>query len=157
MNCTLINRINNCGLITEDRAKIMLRVVLGILILLHGIFKITNPAAMDFVAAAFENFHLPGFLAYLVYIGEILAPIMLIIGYQTKLAALLVAITMLVAIVLVHLPQVFTLSPMSGGAAIELQLMYLVAALAVFGLGAGKCTLFAKKEASSADSMSAHV
>jgi len=144
MKCSIINKINDCTLITEDTAKVLLRVVLGVLILLHGIFKLMNPGAVDFVAGAFENAHLPGFLAYLYLIGEIVAPIMLIIGYQVKIASLLVATTMVIAIALVHLGQLFTLGA-TGGSAIELQLMYLFGAIAVFGLGAGKCTLFKKK------------
>lgn len=66
---------------------------------------------------------------------------MLIIGYQTRIAALLVAITLVVAVILVHLPQLFTLAPMGGGYALELQTMFLVGALAIFGLGAGKYKL----------------
>jgi len=145
MKCSIINKINDCQIITEDRAKVLLRVTLGVLILLHGIFKVMNPGAVDFVGGLFEAVHLPGFLAYLVYIGEVVAPIMLILGYQVKIGALLIAVTMVVAILLAHLSQVFTLTAV-GGSAIELQLMFLVGALAVFGLGAGKCSLLKKKE-----------
>jgi len=110
-------------------------------LLLHGIFKLQNPGAMDFVGGAFASFGLPAALAYLVYIGEIIAPVMLIVGYQTRVASLLVAITMVVAVILVHIPQLFAISPMGGGYALELQTMYLAGALAIFGLGAGKYTL----------------
>lgn len=134
----IIDRINSSNAITEDRAKLLLRVTVGVLVFLHGWFKLMNPEAMGFVGSLIEGIGLPAFLAYLVYIGEIVAPIMLIIGYQTKVAALLVAITMVVAILLVHMGELFALNPMSGGYALELQLMFLVGALAIFGLGAGK-------------------
>jgi putative oxidoreductase len=137
----IVDRINRTNRLTPDHAKLILRFSVGFLVLLHGIYKLQNPAAMDFVGGAFASFGLPAALAYLVYIGEIIAPIMLIIGYQTKVAALLVAITMVVAVVLVHLPQLFTLSEMGGGYALELQVMYLAGALAIFGLGAGKYTM----------------
>lgn len=134
----IIDRINNSNAITEDQAKLMLRLAVGGLIFLHGWFKLMNPEAMGFVGSLFAGVGLPAFLAYLIYIGEIAAPIMLIIGYQTKLAALLVAITMVVAILLAHTGELFTLSPMGGGYALELQAMFLIGALAIFGLGAGK-------------------
>ncbi len=133
----IIDKINSSNVITEDRAKLLLRVTVGVLMFLHGWFKLMNPEAVGYIGGMFSAVGLPAFLAYLIYIGEIVAPIMLIIGYQTKVAALLVAITMVVAILLAHAAQIFTLTEM-GGSAIELQLLFLVGALAIFGLGAGK-------------------
>ena len=46
---------------------------------------------------------LPGALAYLVYVGEIVAPVLLIVGLYTRPAAWIVVINMLVAIWLVHI------------------------------------------------------
>lgn len=137
----IVDRINRSNGLSADHAKLILRLAVGVLVLLHGIYKLQNPAAMDFVGGAFASMGLPAVFAYLIYIGEIIAPIMLIVGYETKVAALLIVVTLLVAIVLVHLPQLFTLSPMGGGYALELQTMYLAGALAIFGLGAGKFTL----------------
>jgi len=51
----------------------------------------------------------------MVFIGELPTPILLIVVYQTRIAAPFVAITVVVAIILVNLP-VFTLAPMGGGA-----------------------------------------
>ena len=138
----IVKTINECRLITPDRAKLILRLAVGGLVLLHGLFKLTHPAMVTgFVADSFMHAHLPAFLAYLIYIGEVVAPIMLIIGYQTKIAALLVAIDLFVAILLVHMSKLFALGQ-GGGSAIELQLMFLLGALAIFGLGAGKYTLW---------------
>lgn len=123
--------------VSEDVAKLILRLAVGILVLLHGIYKLQNPGSVDWIGGMFSSLHLPAVLAYLVYLGEIIAPIMLILGYKTKLAAALVAVTLVVVILLAHLPQVFTLGK-SGGLAIELQLMYLLGAIAIMGLGAGK-------------------
>ena len=125
---------------SEDTAKLILRLTIGILVLLHGIFKIKHPEAVGFVGGLFANFGLPAFFAYAVYIGEVIAPIMLIVGYKTKIASALIAFTLFVAIILAHMGQIFTLSQ-SGGWAIELQALYLFGALALFGLGAGKYSL----------------
>ena len=134
----IVDRINQTNRLTEDHAKLILRLAVGFLVLLHGLYKLQNPAAVDFVGGAFAAVGLPTALAYLVFIGEIIAPVMLIVGYQTRVAALLIAITMIVAILLVHSGQLFTLAEMGGGYALELQTMFLAGALAIFGLGAGK-------------------
>ena len=119
----------------EDTAKLLLRVALGLLILLHGISKLpTGPTA---VMGAVTRFGLPSEFAYLVYVGEVLAPLLLIAGFLTRAAALVVAVNMAFAVALVHLPQFFTLTKM-GGWALELQGMYFCTALAVALLGAGR-------------------
>lgn len=123
--------------LSEDSAKLLLRLAIGGLVLLHGIFKVMNPGALVFIGGLFTGIGLPAFLAYAIYIGEIIAPIMLMVGYKTKLASALIAVTLFVAIGLVHVNEIFTLGE-SGGWAIELQALYLFGAVAIFGLGAGK-------------------
>ena len=125
----------------EDAAKLLLRVALGLLILLHGIGKFNG--GIDFVLAAVSKAGLPptlAYLAYLVYVGEVLAPLLLIAGAWTRPAAIVVAINMVVAIALVHAGQLGSLAP-TGGWAIELQALYLVTAVAVALLGAGRFSL----------------
>ena len=80
---------------------------------------------------------LPGFLAYGVFIGEIIAPLMVILGVHTRIGAVLIAGNMLVALVLVHMGELFALSK-TGGWALELQGFFLFTAVAIFFLGAGK-------------------
>ncbi len=118
-----------------DLAKLLLRVGLGVLILLHGIAKIAGGAGG--IAGMVGRAGLPEALGYLVYVGEVLAPLLLIVGAWTRPAALVVAVNMLVAVLLVHTREMFTLTK-NGGWALELQGMYLIAALAVALLGAGR-------------------
>ena len=122
----------------EDAAKLLLRVALGLLVLLHGIGKFNG--GIDFVLAAVSKAGLPPALAYLVYVGEVVAPLLLIAGAWTRPAAIVIAINMVVAIALVHLGQLGSLAP-TGGWAIELQALYLVTAVAVALLGAGRFSL----------------
>ena len=131
--------------ITEDSAKLILRLTIGVLVLLHGIAKLTNPEALGFIESLLSKKHLPEFLAYGVYIGEIVAPIMLIIGYRVRCAAGLIAFTLAMAIFLAHLSDIFSLAKMGGGYALELQALYLFGALAIYGLGAGKYVLVREK------------
>lgn len=120
---------------SDDTGKFVLRLALGILILLHGISKLSN--GVGFVASMLSANGLPGALAYLVYVGEILAPVLLIAGIYTRPAAWITVINMLVAIWLVHIKDFWVIGK-TGGWALELQGMFLFAALAVAFLGAGR-------------------
>ena len=120
---------------SEDGGKLILRVSLGVMILLHGIAKLTG--GVDGIVGMLEKAGLPGVFGYFVYVGEVLAPLLMIVGLWTRLAALVVAINMVVAIALVHMGDLFTLTK-QGGWALELQGMFLFAAIAVVLLGAGR-------------------
>ncbi len=119
----------------DDLAKLLLRVTLGGLMLLHGIAKIQN--GIDPIIDAVANAGLPPVLAYGVFLGEVLAPLLLIAGVWTRLAAGVIAINMVVAIALMHATDFGTLTR-SGGWALELQAFYLVVALGIALLGAGR-------------------
>ena len=67
-------------------------------LLLHGVHKLH--AGVGWIAGVLAEHHLPGFLAYGVFIGEVIAPVMVIIGYQTRIGAALIVGNMLVALVL---------------------------------------------------------
>ena len=123
---------------TDDLGKLVLRLSLGILILLHGIAKLSS--GVGFVEGMLTARGLPGGIAYLVYIGEIIAPALIIIGLFTRPAALIIAVNMIVAIVLVHVKDLAVIGK-NGGWALELQGMFLFAALAVSLLGAGRLSL----------------
>ncbi len=122
----------------DDLGKFLLRVTLAILILLHGIAKIIGGPAG--VMSAVGKIGLPPFLGYLVYIGEVLAPLLLLLGVWSRLAAAIIAINMVVAIYLVHRGELFYLGK-TGGWALELQGMFLVAAVALIFLGAGRYSI----------------
>ncbi|MBO9331052.1 DoxX family membrane protein [Achromobacter xylosoxidans] len=124
---------------SDDTGKLILRLALGILILLHGLFKLTG-GGVGGIGGMLSSHGLPGFLAYGVYVGEIIAPVLLIIGIYTRLGGLLVAINMLVAILLAHSGQIGSLTS-NGGWALELQGMFLFAGLAIAFMGAGRFSL----------------
>jgi putative oxidoreductase len=119
----------------EDVAKLLLRVSLGLLMLFHGVAKINN--GIDPILGAVAQAGFPAALAYGVYVGEVVAPLLLIVGVWTRAAAIVVAVNMLVAVALVHLNDLGALSS-SGGWALELQAFYFVSAVAVVLLGPGR-------------------
>ena len=76
----------------DDIAKLLLRLTLGALILLHGISKIRG--GPGFILDIVDKAGLPAPFGYLVYVGEVLAPLLVIVGLWTRLAALVIAINM---------------------------------------------------------------
>ena len=122
----------------EDIGKLVLRLTLGVLLLLHGMHKLSH--GVTEIAGMLRGAHLPEALAYGAYIGEVLAPILLIAGAWTRLAAAVVVVNMLVAIGLAHAAQLLTLGP-QGGWALELQGFYLFSALAIALMGAGRLSV----------------
>lgn len=123
---------------SDDTGKLVLRLALGIMILLHGIAKLQG--GVGFVANMLVSHGLPSALAYGVYIGEIVAPVLLIVGLYTRGAAWILVINMLFALWLVHAADLSVLGK-QGGWALELQGMFLFAALTLAFLGAGRFSL----------------
>ena len=119
----------------QDLGKLILRVTLGALVLLHGVAKLSGGLAG--IVGMVEAQGLPGFLGYAVLVGEVLAPLMLLAGFHARIGGLLVAINMLVAIALVHMGDLGSLNS-QGGWALELQGMFLGTALAIALIGPGR-------------------
>jgi len=126
--------------LSPDTGRLILRLSVGGLLLFHGLAKIMHPGSLDFIGGMLTSNGLPALLAYGVYAGEVVAPLMVIVGYQARIGGLLIVINMLLAIFLAHSGDFFSLSE-HGGWAIELQVFYLLSALAVVFLGSGKLAL----------------
>jgi len=120
-----------------NTGKLIVRLSVGCLMLFHGIAKIMHPASLDFISGMLASNNLPGVLAYGVYIGEVIAPLMVIVGYQARIGGLLMAVNMVFAIFLAHSGEIFS-TTQHGGWAIELQIFYLMSSLAVVFLGSGR-------------------
>lgn len=119
----------------QDLGKLILRLALGLFVLLHGVAKITG--GIGFITQVVQGAGLPAFVAYGVYIGEVVAPVLLIIGFHARISAAVIALNMLFAIFLVHTAELFALGQ-SGGWALELQGMFLFGAIAAALLGPGR-------------------
>lgn len=134
------NKLAN--VLDENIGKLLLRVSLGTLMLFHGITKFNSGIAG--IKGLVSSAGFPEVLAYGSYVGEIIVPILLILGLMTRVSALVYSFTMAFAIYLVHANDIFTINAKTGGLIIELPLLYLLAALALAFLGAGKYSLDGK-------------
>ena len=125
----------------DDFGKLVLRAALAILVLFHGVSKLIG--GIGFLTGMLDKLGIPHVIAYGVYVGEVIAPLLMLVGLFTRAAALVVVINMIVALLLVHTKQFFTLNE-TGGWALELQGFYFFMAVAVALLGAGRYSMGGK-------------
>ncbi|UHD45161.1 DoxX family protein [Aureimonas altamirensis] len=99
---------------TAPYAALILRLVLGLLFLAHAWLKIVvfTPAG---TAQFFVSLGLPGFLAYVVILVEVLGGIALILGFNARVTAIALIPILLGAIVTVHGPAGFFFTNEGGG------------------------------------------
>ena len=79
--------------------QVLGRIFLSTIFLIEGINKIFN---YESTIAYMENFNVPEYLAIPAIIVEILFPLLLIVGYQTKISALVLAIFTLATALIFH-------------------------------------------------------
>ncbi len=125
----------------NDIAKLILRLTVGIMILFHGVEKIIN--GISGVKHLITSAGLPEFLAYGVYVGEIVMPILILLGVYARIASLVLAFNMLVAIFLAYGNSLFTLGK-HGAPSFELPFLYLVMSVIIFMIGSGKYAVNSK-------------
>lgn len=134
MITTWLNAVNRM-LTHEDFGKFLLRLAVGGLMLFHGLHKLF--AGIDGISGMLIAKGLPGFIAYGVLVGEVIAPCLIILGILTRPAALVLAFTMIVAWLMVGMNETWALDK-TGAWAIESLVYFFIGALAVAFLGAGR-------------------
>ena len=125
------------GSLTVAIACLVLRVVLGVIMIPHGMQKLFGAfggPGLEKTAAFFSSVGLtPGsFWAWVAALVELGGGIFLVIGLLTRVAAFLVAVEMATAILKVHAPKFFV----SGGG-MEFALALAAVAASVLILGGG--------------------
>lgn len=126
---------------SPDIAKLILRLSVGILMLFHGFEKVVN--GISGVRYLTTNAGLPEFLAYGVFIGELVFPVLIILGLYARVASIGLAFNMLMAIFLAHGTHLFELGK-HGAPTFELPFLYMIVSIAIFLLGSGKYAVNSK-------------
>ncbi len=118
----------------ENIGKLILRLMLGGMLLFHGIYKVQHGigAVKEMLLAQ----GLPNMLAYGVYVGEIVAPLLLILGLFSRVWAGVIAVNILVAIYLTNFKGLLALGSY-GAWGMETVTFYLFTAIAITLLGSG--------------------
>lgn len=131
----------------DDRTALLLRLTLGIVIFPHGAQKLLGwfggPGVSATMQLFTETFGVPATLAALVIGFEFFGALALALGLLSRLAALGIACIMVVATLMVHLPQGFFMnwSGVQRGEGFEYHLLALAIALVVMIKGSGTASL----------------
>ena len=122
----------------EDAGKLLLRVLVAGLMLFHGVDKLVH--GPGHVAQDLVDHALPPAMSYGAYLGEVVAPLLMIAGIWTRMSAVVYSGSMAFATLLVHFSDFIRLTH-TGGWAAELWGFYIVAPLAIAMLGPGRYTV----------------
>ncbi|MFM2478027.1 DoxX family protein [Celerinatantimonas sp. MCCC 1A17872] len=140
MVTSLLNALNEkCN--HPDLAKLILRLSIGML-LFHGFHKLMS--GVGGIGAMLVAHGVPEFVSYGVYIGEIVAPILIILGILCRPCAIVVFGTMVVAWLLVDVDATFAVDKV-GAWAIESLMFYALMALVVLFVGTGRYSVVSEK------------
>lgn len=142
MSASCLSSINNC-LNKPDFSRLLLRLSLGGLLLFHGWHKMMS--GIGPIQGMLAAHGMPAFIGYGVYVGEVVAPILIILGVLCRLSALMVIGTMLVAWLLAGIGNTFHVDAV-GAWAIESIAFYTLMSLVLLFQGAGRYSL-AKNDA----------
>ena len=119
-----------------DLGLLFLRLGLGICIFMHGFGKILH--GVGGVKSILVGAGLPGFLAYFAYLGEVLAPIMIAVGFYSRVGGVLVFGSSLVILYSFYgLSNLLDITNVNGFKA-ELIYLYIAISLCVISSGSGK-------------------
>ncbi len=114
----------------ESNALAMIRVMLALVFIYHGYSKITN---IEGTIGFFQTLGFSPFLTYVVAYGEFIGGVLMLLGTLTCFVSFFFVITMIVAILSVHLKNGFDIT--KGG--YEYALTLLVMSLAILKAGPG--------------------
>ncbi|MEC5318629.1 DoxX family protein [Brenneria populi subsp. brevivirga] len=118
-----------------DFGKLLLRLSFSILMLFHGWHKVhSGVGGIEGMLAAAG---LPAFIAYGVYVGEVITPLLMILGIFTRPSALIFSLTMVTAAWLANPNGLFVLTK-TGAWIAEPAAVFFFAGLAIAFLGSGK-------------------
>ena len=123
----------------RDLGLLVLRLTVGLLMIPHGINKLLHADAFAFVQSALEAKGLPIFIAYGVFVGEIVAPLLIVLGFRSRLGALVMVLNGLATLYLAYSDSLTALTP--GGWVPELPALFFLGALALLFTGGGKYAL----------------
>lgn len=105
----------------NEIGKVILRALLGLTFFIHGLSKFQG--GISNTVGYFDNLGIPGFMAYVIAVVELLGGIALILGLGTRIVTLLFALIMIGAIFTAKLSVGFLGNGQMAGYELELVLL----------------------------------
>ncbi len=132
---------------SDDLSALVLRLTLALVFFPHGAQKVFGwfggygfAGTMD---AFTQKMHIPMIFAFLAICSEFLGPIALFFGFLTRIAAFGIGVNMLVAVLMVHLPNGMFMNWFGNqkGEGFEFHLLAIGIAIALMIKGGGKASI----------------
>lgn len=120
---------------TAPYAALLLRLSLGVMFLAHSVYLKAFVFTLPGTAQFFQSIGLPGLFAYLVFAAEAIGGVMLVVGYRTRLVALLL-VPVLLGAAWVHWPNGWLFTAPNGGWEYPVFLAAMSLVMALLGDGA---------------------
>ncbi len=117
--------------VKAETGTLILRVVLGIIFFVHGLVKFQG--GIGNTVGWFDSIGIPGGIAYIVAIIELVGGIALIVGFGTKIVSALLALLMIGATLKVKLAVGFLGNGQMAGYELDLALLAIALYLAING------------------------
>ena len=121
---------------TAPYAALLLRLSLGVLLLAHGLLLKVFTFGIPGTAAYFESIGYPGFLAYIVILGEIAGGLALLLGVWTRPTAIIL-LPILIGATMQHSGSGWLFSAAGGGWEFPAFWTMMLIVQALLGDGAG--------------------
>jgi len=109
----------------------ILRVVLGITFFVHGFVKFQG--GIENTVGWFSSIELPGFLAYVVALIEVVGGLALVLGLFTRIVSILIALVMVGAIIKVKLAAGFLGNGQMAGYELDVAFLVMAVSIAITG------------------------
>jgi putative oxidoreductase len=119
----------------DNLGKLLLRLMIGGMLLLHGIYKLQH--GIGHIQEMLTIHHIPTLLSYGVYLGECMAPLMLILGIYSRIWAGVILINMSMALWLTNFKGIATFGAYGAWGAQSI-MFFLLGALTIILVGSGK-------------------
>jgi putative oxidoreductase len=122
-------------------APLAVRIIVGIIMFAHGLQKLTEVGPGNFGGQVLAGLGvpLPVFMGYVVTLVELVGGLLLIVGFLSRLAALLLTIDLVIAILLVKVNVGFISG--SSGTGAELDLALIAGFLVILFAGPGRLSV----------------
>ncbi|MEH7381105.1 DoxX family protein [Bacillus sp. JJ1533] len=115
----------------NEIGALILRITLGILFFIHGLVKFQG--GIENTVGWFVSINIPGFMAYVVALLELIGGIALIIGFATRLVSILFALLMVGATITAKLPVGILGNGQMAGYELDLAFLAIAVYLAING------------------------
>lgn len=125
-----------------DAGKFLLRATFSILMLFHGVSKLQH--GVGWIGDMLATSGYPSFIAYGAYIGEVVAPVFILLGIFTRPMAFIMAFNMVVAVLMVGIGKFATITNV-GAWGMETDAFYFLGSLAIMLLGSGRFSVMSNE------------